>query len=79
LAVDGVWVCKATSWPLNPLERDRVPIVQEAGWASGPVCIRAEYLAPPPHWDSIPGPPISHGGVEEYSTVVGYDAMSIGK
>jgi hypothetical protein len=33
---------------------DLVPIVQEAGWASGPVCTGAENLAP--HRDSIPGP-----------------------
>ena len=31
-----------------------VPIVQEAGWAPGPVWIGAENLAP--HRDSIPGP-----------------------
>ena len=29
-------------------------IVQEAGWAPGPVWTVAESLAP--HWDSIPGP-----------------------
>ena len=28
--------------------KDLVPIVQEAGWASGPVWIGAENLAPPP-------------------------------
>jgi hypothetical protein len=27
-------------------EKDPVPIVQEAGWASGPVWTGAEYLAP---------------------------------
>ena len=32
-----------------------VPIVQEAGWAPGPVSTGAEKLAPP-HRDSIPGP-----------------------
>ena len=31
-----------------------VPIVQEAGWAPGPVPTGAENLAT--HWDSIPGP-----------------------
>jgi len=28
--------------------KDRVPIVQEAGWAPGPIWIGAEHLAPPP-------------------------------
>jgi hypothetical protein len=35
-------------------ETDPVPIVQEAGWAPGPVWTGAENLAP--HRDSIPGP-----------------------
>ena len=34
--------------------KDLVPIVQEAGWAPGPVWKGAENLAP--HQDSIPGP-----------------------
>ena len=34
--------------------KDPVPIVQEAGWAQGPVWTGAESLAP--HRDSIPGP-----------------------
>ena len=34
--------------------KEPVPIVQEAGWASGPVWTGAENLAP--HRDSIPGP-----------------------
>ena len=29
-----------------PLEKDLVPIVQEAGWAPGPVWMGAENLAP---------------------------------
>jgi len=33
--------------------KDPVPIVQEAGWASGPIWKGAENLAP--HRDSIPG------------------------
>ena len=36
------------------LGKDPVPIVQEAGWASGPVSTGAENLAL--HRDSIPGP-----------------------
>ena len=38
-------VANATLWPLYPLERDPVPIVQEAGWAAGPVWTGAENLA----------------------------------
>ena len=34
--------------------KDPVPIVQEAGWAVGPVWTGAENLVP--HRDSIPGP-----------------------
>ena len=36
------------------LRKDPVPIVQEAGWAPGPVWRGAENLTP--HRDSIPGP-----------------------
>jgi hypothetical protein len=36
---------KATSWPLYPLEKDPVPILQEAVWASGQVWTGAKYLA----------------------------------
>ena len=42
--LDGVGV-QATSWPLYPQERYPVPIVQEAGWAPGPVWTGAENLA----------------------------------
>jgi hypothetical protein len=35
----------ATPWPLYPQERDSVPIVQEVGWAPGPVWTVAENLA----------------------------------
>ena len=34
--------------PLFTLGKDPVPIVQEAGWAPGPVWRGAENLAPPP-------------------------------
>jgi len=37
-----------------PPGKEPVPIVQEAGWAPGPVWTGAENLAP--HGDSIPGP-----------------------
>ena len=36
----------ATPRPLYPRERDPVPIVQEAGWALGPVWTGAENLTP---------------------------------
>jgi hypothetical protein len=32
-----VWVVSATPWPLYPRETGRVPILQEAGCAPGPV------------------------------------------
>jgi hypothetical protein len=38
-------VVNATPRPLYPQERDHVPIVQEAGWAPGPVWTSAENLA----------------------------------
>jgi hypothetical protein len=40
------WVANATPRPLYPLERDPVPIVQEAGWPPGQFCTLKEYLAP---------------------------------
>jgi hypothetical protein len=46
LTLDGVGG-NATPQPLNPRERDPVPIVQEAEWAPGPVWTGAENLAPP--------------------------------
>jgi len=39
------WVVSATLRPVYPRERDPVPIVQEAGWAPGPVWTCAEILA----------------------------------
>ena len=33
-------------WPLYPPGKDLIPIVQEAGWAPGPVWTGAENLAP---------------------------------
>ena len=43
-----------TSRPLFTPGKDPVRIVQEAGWAPGPVWTGAENLAP--HRNSIPGP-----------------------
>jgi len=48
------WGVSVTPWPLFTPGKDPVPIVQEAGWAPGPVWTGAIYLAP--HRDSIPGP-----------------------
>ena len=39
-------VANATHRPFYPQERDPVPILQEAGWAPGPVWTAAENLAP---------------------------------
>jgi hypothetical protein len=44
------WVVNVTPRPLYPLERDPVPIVQEAGWAGGPVWMCTE-ISPPPGFD----------------------------
>jgi hypothetical protein len=52
-ALEGVRGQRHASAALYP-EKDPVPIVQEAGWAPGPVWTGAEYL--PSHRDSIPGP-----------------------
>ena len=35
-----------------PIGKDPVPIVQEAGWALGPVWTCTENLVPPPGFDS---------------------------
>jgi len=40
------WVVNVTPLPLYPRERDPVPILQEAGWAPGPVWTGAENLSP---------------------------------
>jgi hypothetical protein len=42
------WVVSATPYPIYPLpqEKDLVPIVQEAVWASGPVWMGLQNLAP---------------------------------
>jgi hypothetical protein len=40
------WVVNATPLLLYPRERDPVPILQGAGWASGPIWTGAENLAP---------------------------------
>ena len=48
------WGFSVTLWPLFTPGKDPVPIVQEAGWAPGPVWTGAENLAA--DRDSIPGP-----------------------
>ena len=45
--LDGRWVVNATPRPLYPPGKDPVPIVQEAGWAPGPVWTGAEDISPP--------------------------------
>jgi hypothetical protein len=49
------WVVNATPRLLYPQGRDPVPIVQEAGWATGPVSTGAKNLAP--HRNPIPDRP----------------------
>jgi hypothetical protein len=39
------WVVSATPRPLYPTERDPVPILQQAGWAPGPVWVGPKNLA----------------------------------
>jgi len=41
------WGVRVTPWPLFNPGKDPVPIVQEAGWAPGPVWTGAENLASP--------------------------------
>jgi len=53
-ALDGGWVVNATPRPFYPRERSPVSIVQDAGWAPGPVCAVIENLAPPSGF--VPGP-----------------------
>ena len=48
------WGVSITPWLLFSPGKDLIHIVQEAGWAPGPVWTGAENLAL--HWDSIPGP-----------------------
>ena len=40
------WRVSVTPWPLFTPRKDPVPIVQEAGWAPGPVCTGVENLTP---------------------------------
>ena len=40
------WVVKATPRPLYLREQEVVTVVQETGWAPGPLWTGAEYLAP---------------------------------
>ena len=49
------WGVSVTPWPLFTPGKDPVPILQEAGWASGPVWTGVENLAL--HRDSIPDRP----------------------
>ena len=44
----------STPRPHFTLRKDPVPILQEAGWAPGPVWTGGKFR---PHWDSIPGRP----------------------
>ena len=48
------WVVSSTPRPHFTPGKDPVPILQEAGWAPGPVWTDGKSH---PHWDSIPGHP----------------------
>jgi hypothetical protein len=45
------WVVSSTPWPHFTPGKDPVPILQEAGWASGPVWTGGKFR---PHRNSIP-------------------------
>jgi len=49
-----VWVVSSTPWPRFTSGKDPVPILQEAGWAPGPVWTSVKSR---PHRDSIPDLP----------------------
>ena len=53
------WVVSVTPRPYFTPEKDTVPIVQEAGWAPGPVRTGAENLDPPPGFDPRPSSPLA--------------------
>ena len=40
--------------------KDPVPIVQEEGWTTGPVCTGAENLPPPPEFDPRTVQPVAN-------------------
>ena len=44
----------------SPARKDPVPIVQEAGWASGPVWTGAEKSRPPPGFDPRTVQPVAN-------------------
>ena len=48
------WVISSTPRPHFTPGKDQVPILQEAGWAPGPVWTGGKSR---PHWDSIPDHP----------------------
>ena len=52
------WVVNADRRPLYPSERDLIPIVQEVGWAPGPVWTGAE-ISPPPGFDPRSARPVA--------------------
>ena len=50
-----VWVVNVTPRPLYSRKKDTVTLIQETGWAPGPVWTDAEKSRP--NRNSIPGPP----------------------
>jgi hypothetical protein len=66
------------TWPLFTPGKDPVPILQEAGWAPGPVWTGAENLAPPPELDPrIIQPVASH--YTDYATRPSLHSIVIAK
>ena len=53
------WVVNVTPRPHFTPGKDPVPIVQEAGWAPGPVWKGAENLVPPPGFDTRAVQPVA--------------------
>jgi len=54
------WVVSSTPWPHFTPGKDTVPILQEAGWAPGPVWTGAENLVPIGIWSRTIQPVVSH-------------------
>jgi hypothetical protein len=54
-------VVSSTPRPHFPPGKEPVPIVQEAGWAAGPVWTGVENLAPPPGFDPRNVQPVVKG------------------
>ena len=61
------WVVNYTLRPLYPRERNPVLIIQEAGWAPGPVWTGVKIIFPPPGFD--------HRAIESIPTELSRSAL----